>query len=144
MIFLKFFLYLTGSNGNSKSIWKAINELTNKTAAANASRTKDISANELNVHFSTTAEKDITVNRTESNDLCALKEFCYIKHIQSAPPPPLPHMTITIVYNTLIHVKQTGTRGLDGKILKLPAPCDPLTYVYNFCIQKAGQRDSSF
>ena len=82
--------YLTGSNGNSESIWKAINELTNKNYAANASRTKDISANELNIHFSTTAEKDITVNRTESNDLCALKEFCYIKHIQSAPPllPP--------------------------------------------------------
>ena len=135
--------YLTGSNGNSESIWKAINELTNKNYAANASRTKDISANELNIHFSTTAEKDITVNRTESNDLCALKEFCYIKHIQSAPPPPSSLLPLP-VYNALIHVKQTGTRGLDGKILKLPAPGDPLTYVYNFCIQKAGQSDSSF
>ena len=132
MIFLKFFLYLTGSNGNSKSIWKAINELTNKNASANSSRTKDISANELNSHFSTTADN---VSRTESNDLCVLKEFCDIKHRLSAPP--VPPMTITKLYNALVHLKQTGTRGLDGKILKLSATVisDTLTYVYNLCIQ---------
>ena len=50
-------------------------------------------------------------------------------------------MTITEVYNALIHLKQTGTRGLDGldgKILKLFAPLisDTLTYIHNLCIQK--------
>ena len=50
-------------------------------------------------------------------------------------------MTITEVYNALIHLKQTGTRGLDGldgKILKLSAPLisDTLTYVYNLYTQK--------
>jgi len=50
-------------------------------------------------------------------------------------------MTITEVYNTLVHSKQTGTCGLDGidgKILKLlvPAVSDTQTYVYNLCIQK--------
>ena len=71
-----------------------MNSQTLKNAAANSSRTKDISTKELNVHFSTIAEN---VNRTESNDLCALKEFCDTKHIQSAPPI-LP-MTVTEVYN---------------------------------------------
>ena len=89
-----------------------MNEMTNKNAAANSSRTKDISANELNIHFSTTAQKVVTVNRTESNDLCALKKFCDIKHIQSALP--IPSKTINKVYNALVHLKQTGTRGLDG------------------------------
>ena len=78
----KFFQDLTSSNRSSKSILKAINELKIRNAAANSSRTKDISANELDIHFSTIAEK---VNRTESNDLCALKEFCDIKHIHIHP-----------------------------------------------------------
>ena len=131
--------YLISSSRNSEYIWKAIIELTNKNAASNSSLTKDISANELNIHFSTTAEKVIIVSRTESSsDLCVLKEFCDIKHRQSAPP--IPPMTITEVYNALIHLKQTGTRGLDsldGNILKLSAPVisDTLTYVYNLCIQ---------
>ena len=116
-----------------ESTWKAINELTNKNTAANSSRTKDISANELNAHFSTIADRVIYVNRTESNDLCVLKEFCDIKHIVYPSCPP---MTITEVYNALIDLKQTGTRaldGLDGKILKLSAPVisDTLTYAYN-------------
>ena len=50
-----------------------MNKLTNKTSAANYSCTKDISANELNVHFWTIADKVTPVNRTEPNDLCALK-----------------------------------------------------------------------
>ena len=107
----KFFQDLTSSNRHSKFIWKATNELTNKNAAANSSCAKHISANELNTHFSTIAEKVTTVNRTESNDLCVLKEFCDMKHIQSAPP--IPPMTITEVYNAFMHLKQTGTRGLD-------------------------------
>ena len=142
----KFFQDLTSLNRNSKSIWKAINELTNENAAANSSRTKDISANELHILFSTTAEKVITVNRTESNDLFALKEFC---DIQSAPP--IPPMTITEVYNSLIHLKQNGTPGLDGldgKILMLSAPVinDTLTdteLLRSGCFQ-ADQSHSSF
>ena len=100
----------------------------------------------LNIHFSTIAEKVITVNRTESNDLFALKEFC---DIQSAPP--IPPMTITEVYNSLIHLKQNGTPGLDGldgKILMLSAPVinDTLTdteLLRSGCFQ-ADQSHSSF
>ena len=51
-------------------------------------------------------------------------------------------MTITEVYQALCHLKQSGTRGLDGidgKILKLSAPviAETLTYVYNLCIDKS-------
>ena len=61
-----------------------------------------------------------------------------VKHIQSAPP--IPPMAITEVYAALMHLKQTGTRGLDGldgTTLKLIAPVisDTLTYVYNLLIQ---------
>ena len=54
----------------------------------------------------------------------------------------LPPISVLDVYYTLIHLKQTGTRdleGLDSKILKLSAPiiADTLTYVYNLCIHKS-------
>ena len=53
----------------------------------------------------------ISVDRTTSNDLLVLKESCNTKHIQSATPI-LP-MTIAEVFNALVHLKETGTRGLD-------------------------------
>ena len=54
----------------------------------------------------------------------------------------LPLISVIDVYYTLIHLKQTGIRdleGLDSKILKLSAPiiADILTYVYNLCIHKS-------
>ena len=54
----------------------------------------------------------------------------------------LPPISVVDVYYTLIHLKQTGTRDLEGlhsKILKLLAPiiADTLTYVYNLCIHKS-------
>ena len=50
-------------------------------------------------------------------------------------------MTVHEVYTALVHLKQTGTKGLDGidgKILKLSAPviAETLTYIYNLCLTK--------
>ena len=53
---------------------------------------KDISASEISTHFSTVA-KVISVNGTESNYLCALKEVYGNKHKQSVLP--IPPMTKT-------------------------------------------------
>ena len=51
-------------------------------------------------------------------------------------------MTATDVYNALKHLKQSGTRDLDGldtKILRLAAPVITITrtYVFNLCITKS-------
>ena len=54
--------------------------------------------------------------------------------MQSAPR--IPPMTVTEVYNALVHLKQTGTRAqdsLDGKIHKLPAPV--VSDTPNVCLQ---------
>ena len=53
-----------------------------------------------------------------------------------------PPISVIDVYYTFIHLKQTGTRdleGLDSKILKLSAPiiADTLTYFYNLCMHKS-------
>ena len=113
-----------------------MNELTNKNAAANSSRTKDISANEPN---RLGGKRVISVNRTESNDLCALKEFCDIKRMQSAPLiPRSTHDNNRGLQRTRAFKANWNSDGLHGKILKLSAPVisDTLTYVYNLFIQK--------
>ena len=93
---------LATSDRNSKSICKAINESTQKCCRYFCQRAKK--------NHSTIANKVTSVNRTESNDLRTLKEFCDIKNIVC---PPIPPMTITEV--PLMQIGTRGLGGLDGK-----------------------------
>ena len=126
---------------NSKSTWTAINQLTNKTSNPKHHVNINISAEQLNDHFSTIAEKIVTTNhKSRSNTLDELREFCLSKNIQGKLDIPL--MTVTDVYNALKHLKQSGTRDLDcldTKILQLTAPVitNTLTYVFDLCITKS-------
>ena len=63
--------------------------------------------------------------------------------IQTKIKPTLiiPPATVYEVYNSLLQLKQTGTRGLDdldGKNVQICSPVitDPLTYIYNLCIYR--------
>ena len=135
----KYIQDLISDKNNSKSTWSAIQQLTNKASFPKQQVNSSISVEQLNGHFSTVAEKIITKNSTSNNTLDKLQEFCQSRNIQSKLVIPL--LTVTDVYNTLKHLKQSGTRDLDGldtKILKLAAPliADTLTYIYNLCIMK--------
>lgn len=135
----KYFHELAASKKDSKTIWKAINILTNKNAAK-TQPVKDISPDTLNTHFVTVADKIITDDKSKSNTLEELKEYCHSKNIhQSLMIPPF---KLYEVYHLLRDLKQTGTKGLDGldgKIIKLSAPviADSLTYIYNLCLDKS-------
>ena len=136
----KYFQYLLSSKTNSKSVWSAINQLTNRSQPKNAGVPDEVSAEDLNIHFTSVADQVIQNDCSASNNLRLLREFCTSKGIMSG----LTHPPISVidVYYTLIHLKQTGTRdleGLDSKILKLSAPiiADTLTYIYNLCIRKS-------
>ena len=137
----KYFQDLLSDKNNSKSTWSAINQLTNKTSNPKHHVNINISAEQLNDHFSTIAEKIVTTNqKSRSNTLDKLREFCLSKNIQGKLDIPL--MSVTDVYNALKHLKQSGTRDLDGldtKILRLAAPIitTSLTYVFNLCITKS-------
>ena len=137
----KYFQDLLSDKNNSKSTWTAINQLTNKTSNPKHHVNINISAEQLNDHFSTIAEKIVTTNhKSRSNTLDKLREFCLSRNIQGKLDIPL--MSVTDVYNALKHLKQSGTRDLDGldtKILRLAAPIitNSLTYVFNLCISKS-------
>ena len=135
----RYFQSLVANTKDSKSIWKAINNLTNKNKMDTSTLMRDITADDLNKHFTTVTDKIISTDKTESNDLNLLKHFCQSKSINS--DLNIPHVTTYEVYKALLSLKQTGTRGLDcldGKILKLAAPVitDTLTYIYNLCLDK--------
>ena len=134
----KYFEDLVSSKQSTKSIWSAINQLTNKSNDQSSS-IKDISPDQLNTHFSTIADQIINQNTSNLNNLDRLNLYCASKQIRHTVS--IPHLTVLEVFNSLNRLKQSGTRGLDGldgKILKLSAPfiSDTLTYIYNLCIDK--------
>ena len=135
----RYFQHLLSDKNNSRSTWTAINQLTNKTPNPKHEVTNNISAEQLNDHFSTIAEQIVT-SKPKSNSLDKLQEICLSKNIQSKFDIPL--RTVTDFYNALKYLNQSGTRylgGLDTKILRLAAPLitNTLTYVFNLCIMKS-------
>ena len=137
----KYFQDILSDKNNSKSTRAAINQLANKASNPKHHVNINISAEQLNDHFSTIAEKIVTPNpNSKSNTLDKLREVCLSRKIQDKFDIPL--MTVIDVYNSLKHLKQSGTRDLDGldtKILRLAAPIITytLTYGFNLCITKS-------
>ena len=150
---IKNFQNLDASKKYSCSIWKAINTLTNKDASKPQVTVKELPPNKLNSHFENASDTIITNDQSKLNDLSFLKRFCESKISNSTltiPPiaiyqsklndlsflkrfceSKISNSTLTIppiaiyeVYNALLQLKQTGTRGLDdldGKIIKMSA-----------------------
>ena len=111
------------SEQNSKTVWSAINQLTNKSAPEQSCSRKNISPDNINLHFTTIADKIIQTNHTKENSHTELWTFCNSKNIISNLM--IPSMSVTEVYQALCHLKQSGTWGLNGidrKILELSAP----------------------
>ena len=134
-----YFQNLVASKKDSRSIWKAINTLTNKDASKPQVTVKELPPDKLNSHFANVSDTIITNDQSKLNDLSFLKRFCESKISNSTLM--IPPIAIYEVYNALLQLKQTGTRGLDdldGKIIKMSAHVitETVTYMYNLCIEK--------
>ena len=132
----KYIQDLLSDKNNSKSTWSAIHQLTNKASLSKPQVNFNISVDQLNDHFSSVAGKILTKNSTGNNTLDKLQQFCQSHNIQDKLEIPL--LTVTDVCYALKHLKQSGTRDLDGldtKILKLAAPLitDSLMYMSTTC-----------
>ena len=135
----KYFLDLINKKKDNKTVWKAIHRLTNKNANCAKSVKGDISANNLNYHFTSVTKQVIKDDNSENNNLAELRKFCQEKHIHCMVD--VHPLCVHEVFTALKQLKQTGTRGIDGidgKILKLAAPiiAETLTYIYNLCLDK--------
>jgi hypothetical protein len=133
-----YFNKLIDCNKNTKIIWRAINEITNKSKPTRPA-TK-LSPQLLNQHFASVSDRVILDDRSHDNQLDKLREFCNSKQVNQTLH--VPFMSVHDVYKFLNDLKQTGTRGLDdidNRILKLSAPIitDSLTYIYNLCLSRS-------
>ena len=136
---MEYIRQLISNSQNPKLIWKAIDTLTKNNRSIKQPVAKDIKPDDLNHHFANIADKIISTDKTNENNLDELKQYCISKNIQT--PFTIPHISMLEVVKSLNHLKQTGCRDLDGldrRILKLGAPfiSKTLTYIYNLCIDK--------
>ena len=136
----KYYRELISSKKDTKSVWKAVNQLSGKKSVSPSSVGTGLPAELLNQHFITVAERTIHANNTQSNDLTVLRDFCMSKQITSTLD--IPYMSVHEVYKELCSLKQSNCTGLDGldvKILKASAIIisESLTYIYNLCIAKS-------
>ena len=117
----KFFEKILTNSKNSKDTWRAINLLTNKNSYANAMNGSDIFPDILKNHFCNVHSKVVTTDKSSNNSLTALKQYCKerIRH----KGKPVPFMTVSGVFKSLCHLKQSSTKGadgMDGKKKKIP------------------------
>ena len=137
-----FFNKIIEEKKDTASIWKAINILTN--SKKKSSNTKiELNPNEINNFFLNISENTITpeIRRLSENFTCPteLEEFCKNKnpHVNFK----IPNITIYEVNKLINGLKNTKAIGPDEipvNILKISLPfiLEPLTFVYNLCIDK--------
>ena len=128
------------SNSNNKTIWKAIDQITNKDNRKRSTVINEISSEELNVHFTNTGCNVVSIDNTKNNGLETLIDFCS-KKLTLQPNMTLPFISVYEVFESLKSLKTSKTHGLDGidsAILKMASPyiTEPLTFIYNLCIEK--------
>ena len=87
---------------DSKPIWKAINQLTGK-SKCKPQPSVSLSAHHFNTHFTNVHENLITEDKSKSNDLSFLRQFCASKPIHSEFL--LPPITVTEVLQYLLTLK---------------------------------------
>ena len=112
---------------------RPLTPLTNKDASKHQVTVKELPPDKLNSHFAIVSDTIITNDQSQLNDLSLLKRFCESKISNSTLT--IPPVAIYEVYNALLQLKQTGTRGLhdlDGKIIKMSAHVitETVTYIY--------------
>jgi hypothetical protein len=130
---------LIENNAKSKTIWTALDSITNNNVTKRPHPITFTNAEELNTHFNEVPQKTVLNDLTLVNNLAKLEEYCQKKKIRDSVDTPL--MSVTEVYDYLRTLKQSNSRGsdnIDSKILKLSASiiADSLTFIYNQCISK--------
>ena len=103
----KYYQELISNNKEPRTVWNAINKLTNKASHKPQLNTKDIVPEAINDHFVSIADKLITNDEWKGNDLEHLTSFCKSKNIDSKLS--LPYITTPEVLAYLLSLKQSGT-----------------------------------
>jgi len=138
----KYFEKLVKNKNDICQIWRAMNELTNKSRKAQTCRNPDITADDMNNHFlsltSTILESTDRSSQPEYKVPKVLSQFCQ-SNLSSSDTFDIPTLTVLEVaalISKLNNKKSMDPNNLNSMILKLSLPyiVDSLAYVYNLSI----------
>lgn len=125
-------------------IWRAMNELSNKSRKTQTISNLDITADALNTHFltlvDTIVDSSLSTNSTDFKVPEVLNQFCKEKNHPS-DSFRIPTVTVSEVEQLIYKLnskKSMDTDNLNSLILKMSLPyiVESLTYVYNLSIEK--------
>ena len=126
---------------DTKTIWRAINTFTKKTAKKDCS-SSSISPDDFNQHFLSISERILSPEQIEAAEsfTCSEKliDFCKAREKNEAFKVPL--LTVYEVgklIGNLGNKKSMGPENIPVLFLQLTLPyiVEPLTYIYNLCIK---------
>lgn len=137
-----FFSKLIHQNSDTATIWKAMNNITSKSANTNKTPTVDISADAFNDHFLSIASflRQSSLTPTKPfHTSPILTAFCRDR-LTLHDSCVIPEITVYEVgkfISKLKNKKSTGPDAINVFLLKaaLPYIIEPLTYIYNLCIR---------
>ena len=139
-----YFNSLIENSKNTATIWRAMNEILNKSKKSSNSQVTNVSPDTYNEHFLSVAsslhkgldKKDIKQNNNHDKLKCFIdgkltKDACF----------QIPFLTVEELENIVKGFKNKTAMGMDKvpvKLLKLALPfiSNPLTYVFNLCIRQ--------
>ena len=137
-----YFNQMIEDNKDTKTIWKAINTITN--SKKKGPKTKiNLDPNEINDYFLNLPQTILTPEiRENSNNYECTQELIDFCNNKNTPKHfSIPFVTVPEVGKLISQLKNTNAVGPDEipvNLLKIALPhiIEPLTYVYNLCIDK--------
>ena len=137
-----YFRKLVDENKSIKTVWSAINEITNKARHKSTNPASHILPDKFNDFFLSISERILPNKSSESNnlDISNLKAFCKSK-LPSYIGFSIPLLTVFDVgkfIESLTNKKSMGPDKIPPYLLKLALPyiIEPLTFAYNLCIKQ--------
>lgn len=143
-----YFEKLVTNNKSTSQVWRAMNELSNKTRRNNSTPMHNFSPDDFNNHFTSATDKVLgspsppSFNTPESNHMAStnLSTFCR-KRLKITDSFKIPYLSVRDVIRLIAGLSNKKTMdsfNLNAHILKLALPCIAisLTHLYNRCIEE--------
>ena len=127
---------------NTALLWQAVNLVTRGGSKRSSTIPSDLSPNSFNDHFLSVAESLVPSSHDSHPYTCPdiLLDFCQQRTAgtPSFTIPPLAVHEVGKLITTMANKKSCGSDQISAKLLKISLPyiVEPLTYVYNLCIQR--------
>ena len=127
---------------DTKTLWRALNAFTRKSNKKSNSATS-VSPDEFNKHFLSVSERILSAEQLKAGDdfVCTEKLVNFCKERDNGKPFNIPLLAVHEVgrlINNLGNKKSMGPENISAFFLHLTLPyiVEPLTYIYNLCIEK--------